>query len=538
MDARSPQTDQTDQTVQAGRGPAWWIAPAAVGLMAVYLPTLAAPFDFVDDGCLVYSSRESWTGLPQRIWQRSVAEFETYGPFRPAAWAHWMLAAEALGVEAWRHRLARLLWGGLSAAMLLLLLRELGIRPLASLATTAAAMWNPYRNEIWLGLGLTEAFAMPYALAALWCAARAAQRPRPWVWDLAGASAAIVALLCKNTFAAIVPAQVLLRLTGDGGAVAGGVRRHGRAAFLLSLTLVVPAAHFIAYRLDPRPKVYMTTFSHEQPRRMLSSVASAAGYPYLLCGVVLAGLAGRRRKVEPIGTDDTAGLRRHSAAAGLVQGSSKVRSTVMTGLVLCAGGMAIYYPIDGVAGRYTMPAVWGVDLLLASLLNAAGQSSWRRRRLAAAGFALGLCGLLIANGGRQERTAARARLLWQALSAVEEALPAGGRVLWCGVPGVQPTHQGLGQGEGVHFHWHLQGRGRSDLNIVFAAEADSDTSAADLAVTDGSPPPQADRWRRMADFEESYWLGLRRCRVVLWQRTEAPGSVETPRLGSGLALPE
>ena len=33
-------------------------------------------------------------------------------------------------------------------------------------------MWNPYRNEIWTSLTLSEGVAMPYALAGL-CWARA-----------------------------------------------------------------------------------------------------------------------------------------------------------------------------------------------------------------------------------------------------------------------------------------------------------------------------------------------------------------------------
>src|SRR5439155_13511948 len=92
---------------------------------------------------------------------------------------------------------------------------ELGVRPLPALFAAALAFWNPYRNEIWTSLTLSEGVAMPYALAALWCAARANRSRVAWPWDVASAVGVLAALGCKNVFAALVPVQVELR--GYGG---------------------------------------------------------------------------------------------------------------------------------------------------------------------------------------------------------------------------------------------------------------------------------------------------------------------------------
>src|SRR5437764_76306 len=76
--------------------------------------------------------------------------------------------------------------------------------------------WNPYRNEIWTSLTLAEGVAMPYALFALVAARKAARSARPLRWEVASAACVLVALGCKNTFAALVPAQVALRMWPEG----------------------------------------------------------------------------------------------------------------------------------------------------------------------------------------------------------------------------------------------------------------------------------------------------------------------------------
>src|SRR5262249_29828279 len=149
------------------------------------------------------------------VWQKIVANYEHLGPFRPVLWAHWELAADLFRGDAAKWHFARLVWSGVAVAALLALLRQLRLLPAASLSAAALAFWNPYRNEIWTSLTLSEGVAMPYALAALWCAARANRSEWAWPWDLASVLGVVAALGCKNVFAALVPAQVYLRLYAD-----------------------------------------------------------------------------------------------------------------------------------------------------------------------------------------------------------------------------------------------------------------------------------------------------------------------------------
>ena len=117
-----------------------------------------------------------WASALEVVWGKVVANYEHLGPFRPVLWCHWELAADLLGGSEFGWRLTRLVWCGLATLMLLWLFAELRMARVAALAAAAIAMWNPYRNEIWTSLTLSEGVAMPYALLALVCACRA---PRP-----------------------------------------------------------------------------------------------------------------------------------------------------------------------------------------------------------------------------------------------------------------------------------------------------------------------------------------------------------------------
>src|SRR5262249_10516064 len=144
-------------------------------LAAAYLPTLATPFDFVDDGNLVYPDPPTAAAGYAHVWWSKVqANYEHLGPFRPTLWVHWELFANLFGGDPVAWRVMRLIWTGLAAGMLLWLFRTLGLHPVAALLAGALAMWNPYRNEIWTSLTLSEGVAMPYALFALVAARKAA----------------------------------------------------------------------------------------------------------------------------------------------------------------------------------------------------------------------------------------------------------------------------------------------------------------------------------------------------------------------------
>ena len=116
---------------------------------------------------------------------------------------------------------------------------------------------------------------------------------------------------------------------------------------------------------------------------------------------------------------------------------------------------------------------------------------------------------MVATAGKQDKAAARSRLLWQALRVVERDAPPDARVAW--------DDGTLGAEEGVHFAWHLRHRGRPDLVLSLEsatprAELAPPDRPADLRVTAG---PAAPGWRAGDELAARYRLGRRgwTCRV-------------------------
>lgn len=257
----------------------WWIVAGGLLLSALYLPTLTAPFDFIDDGNLVYPVPEpTLTGQVSVWWDRVVANVEHLGPFRPVLLAHWQVLSNVCDGDPLAWRAARLGWCALAAMMLLWVLRELKAHPVAALVATAAAMWNPYRNEIWTSLTLAEGVAMPYALLALVAARKATGSPRPWRWDVAAVFGLLFALGCKNIFVALVPAMAVLRWSN-------GFR--WRPALYL-VPLILPAMHFAYFKLNWKPGNYEVAGpSWEQVSRFALWLKGAAGADFLAVGVAM-----------------------------------------------------------------------------------------------------------------------------------------------------------------------------------------------------------------------------------------------------------
>jgi hypothetical protein len=462
------------------------------------------------------------------VWNKIVANYEHLGPFRPVLWAHWEAQAEVLGPVAARWRLARLLWTALAAGMLLWLLLELRIRPAPALVTAALAMWNPYRNEIWTSLTLSEGVAMPYALLGLVCALRAARSSRAWAWDVAGTLSVLAALGCKNTFAALVPAQILLRLDPDGRSLREGWRRHGRRACLLGLTLLLPVVHFIVFKLNWRPGQYETGgLSWAQLGRMLRVIRGAIGADFVGPGLVLAAVAVLVHASTAVPTASPAdGHASASPGAALRQ---RLRflwagypAACRAGFLLLLCGIGIYLPLGAVSGRYSMPAVWGADLWIAALLSTLAEapaSFWRR--IAHAFLGAGLVAVAAVNLGRQDRFAARAGMLWQALEFVEQRVPPGASVGWVAGPDLNVE-------EGIHFSWHLHARGRKDITVRLLdshgrpqprREVPQTTDVAPaLFLTGALAPPPGGRWQLLREFGASYWAGRRHYRCSLWTK--------------------
>lgn len=512
------------ETVGTSSFPWRWFLALTVLLPCLYLPTLATRFDFIDDGCLVYPERGSSVGQHlQLIWSKTLAEFHHRGPFRPVTWAFWEAAADVLGDTALGHRLSRLLWAMVACASLVWLLYELGIRRWPLAFTAALAMWNPYRNEIWMALGLTEAFGMPFALAGLACAVRAARSNCSWRWDLAGMACLVPALGCKNTFAAVVPAQVLLRIIAGGLPWRQALRCHGPRAVMLSCTLVLPVTHYILFRLQDHPGQYAESFSWAQIGRMLKSVAGAASLELVgPCFVLVGLLCWLDNKRNPGPGYDAEGQARTDAWR-------TYRPAILTGLVLLTLGVGVYSRFGGAAGRYTIPAVWGVDLWLAvALMVLVERKAWRGPRLRTAALAcLAGCLMLVAvvNVGKQGRQAARAGVLWQALEFVEQQAPCPSHVIWAGTSKVVYQKPPLGDGEGMHFQWHLHGRGRADIDVQYIdsqrlAAPETGASGAGNFLISGTPgEPAQHGWRLIKEFHSSYWLGWRSFHCFVWTGT-------------------
>src|SRR5262245_60875742 len=399
---------QSPQIANSPRFPCWKVLFGALVIPLIYLPTLGTRFDFIDDGNLVYPAPPMPLGPRlDLVKQKIVANYQPLGPFRPVLWAHWELFAELCNGEALRWRIVRLGWSMFATGMLLALMRELRLRAWPSMLAAALAMWNPYRNEIWTSLTLSEGVAMPYALAGLWCAARANRSGRAWPWDLASMLGVLAALGCKNTFAALVPAQLYLRMYADGATWREGVRRHGMRAAFLALTLALPVGHYAYFRLHWHPGQYPpTSVTAAQLGRMLSALGGAMSWDFMGVGfiatiLVIACFAATRV------------CERSAPLADAGRGETGFWITV---LLLVIFGVGVYLPMPAVSGRYTMPAVWGLDLAFAGLIGlllAVRIAAWRR--LALAGIVGGLVVVAAANVGRQQKFAARSALLWRTL---------------------------------------------------------------------------------------------------------------------------
>ena len=483
----------------------WWIPTGGLLLAALYLPTLATPFDFIDDGNLVYSATPG-LGLAGHVelwWEKVQANYEHLGPFRPTLWVHWQLQANLLGGDAFAWRVQRFLWCTLAATMLLWLFRELKIHPVAALLAGALAMWAPFRNEVWTSLTLAEGVAMPYAFFALVAARKASTSPRPLKWEIASALGVFVALGCKNTFAVLVPAQIVLRMWPDGLTLREAWKQNGWRSLALGATLVMPAIHFVYFKMHWHPGQYEThPASFAQFVRIANSLKGGMSLDFMAAGIVLAGIClwrARRQFGEP----------------------SRVSGRVMAALFLLLGGVVMYLPMDMMAGRYAMPAAWGLDILFAMLLSslvAVPLTVWKKA--AFAGVCTGLAIVAIANVGRQEKFAARSKMLWEAVHYVEATAPPDTRIAWLSGDSLKG---GLNVEEGIHFQWHLYHRGRGDVKIGLFDETGQPLDRVEIPRLTGEPQfalvgkvaEKSVDWEPERSFATAYWLGRKRYDCLL-----------------------
>jgi len=421
-----------------------WVWIGGLLLALGYLPMLTAPFDFIDDGNLVYPTRGLTLGQHASLWWEKVAaNVDHLGPFRPVVWAHWHLAANCFDADARLWRLGRLIWCGFAGVLLLGWLHEWKVGPMAALIASAAALWNPYRNEFWTSLTLAEGVAMPYALLALLACRKAAFAVRPAGWDWLALLGFLAALGCKNTFLALLPAMLFSRLCVPGRALVPYLKTEWWRIALLGSPALLPLVHAIYFQAHWKPGQYVAPGpSWEQAKQILFWLKGASGADFLAPGVLA-----------------TIGLLVWKRSANA---SERNGSVWLAGLLLL-GGVAVYLPFSIMSARYTIPAIWGFDLLLAVLLTRLERSvaGWPKR-VAWGLVGCGLIALVVAGANRQEKLAARSRMLWAMVDSVEANVPRGAKIGWIGGASEQGE---LNAEEGIHFAWHLLHRGRGDIRI-------------------------------------------------------------------------
>jgi hypothetical protein len=448
-------------------------------------------------------------------WERVVANVDHLGPFRPVVWAHWQIAANVLGADPFAWRLSRLIWCGLAAGLLLAFLREMGVRPTAALFAGAAAMWNPYRNDIWTSLTLAEGVAMPYALLALIAARRARDSSKSLRWDAMAIGGLFAALGCKNTFVGILPAMLYLRTISTDEPWRTAIRKRAWVILSYSIPLLLPVGHFIYFKLHPQPCHYQTPGpSWQQVGRYLSWFKGGAGLDAIGLGLGVIALS----------------FAIHRVRVGAIAMEPGARSAIVAAGLLLLGGSLVYLPVAIMTGRYTMPAVWGWDLLVGlalTHLEALKSLSWKRASWAC--MALGVLVLAVANVGRQEKLMARSQLLWDNLIAVEQTIPAGATMAW--ISGSSELGE-LHVEEGIHFAWHLENRRVNSVKIqlrdiedhcIERVELPPSTAVAEWRILASSARPTLE-WTEIAQFHRTYRQGRRQFQSRIERRVPSSES--------------
>ena len=189
-------------------------------------------------------------------------------------------------------------------------------------------------------------------------------------------------------------------------------------------------------------------------------------------------------------------------------------------------GVGVYLKIDGICGRYAMPAVWGLDMWIGILLTqfiAVPEIRWKQAATVA--LAIGVLAVAVSNVGRQLRFAARAEFLWQVVHYFENDPRSPVTVAWIGA---KDDNRGLDIEEGIHVAWHLKERGHSQMDMHLFNTAGGFQQRGELAPEDhpeqfaitaaGQKVPLPGQWKQVRDFEQDYWFGKRHFTCTLWEK--------------------
>jgi hypothetical protein len=218
---------------------------------------------------------------------------------------------------------------------------------------------------------------------------------------------------------------------------------HGAVGY--GLLAALPLIHVVLLKMDPKPTHYPTRFTLAQAVHYTRAFASAISFHTLLPTLVALGFALR------------------------YQALLKPWPLVVGAGLLVLGGMGIYLPITEMYARYTMPAVWGYDLLFALVLTQLGTMSvpWRRLILAGLLITLGIVGWRCLS--RQDELLARGQMNWLALRYLENHSEQVGPLAVVH-PARDTTHLDLSEGECFHLLGHLRQRGRLSVAMQFGPE--------------------------------------------------------------------
>lgn len=491
----------------------WWAVVAGAAIIpCLYLHNLTVPFDFQDDGVLIYAvGGTDLIDWFSRVWHLVIGDLVGLGPFRPTYWFVLQTAAAAFGQAPALWRLLFFTWSIVSAASMILLMRELRIGLLAALCATALVIWNFRSGSIWIYIGHSENIAFAFTCLALICAVRAGRSARPIGWDVCGFLCALAALGTKNTFAAIVPAQLLLRAAPEGVDLLGGIAKHWTAILFLGSTLLLPVVHlFVFSTMAHGPTAYaMGLPTLHGVRTILNGYMQAMSLPFLAPALVVAAAALTDQ------TRRTAGTATIFASLGSAMRDvfDAQRAAFLAGGLLAAAGAAIYMPMNVGGGRYTVPGVIGLDIIWAAFLTSFFHLQPSRLKTAAA--LLLTAGMVVVAGGGwlyAERMGAQEKVYNDALNYVERTAAPHTSVAWAASPP-----------EGQHFEWHLRAHGRGDIKLTaVGTKGDADALRPDkstpllLISTDPAPPARPESWSAPVVFERATWPGFQRYTIVLW----------------------
>lgn len=438
-----------------------FIGAAGVALLVgiVYAGTLAQPFDFDDDGVTVSQAvvRGPFLNRVHRTVVTAVHECRMTGPFRPAFWAYTEFQAYFFSVDAFGWRVVRLAWAATSGALFFLLVVELGFGRKMAMLATILAMIAPMRSSIWYHICFGEGNAAPFVFASFLLARRATRSTHTWMDDSLAWLCMAIALWTKNVFMACIPALVIFRLWRDGCSLRESWAREWKGAGWLATTALLPLAH-IAYLAIQPPLTDRYAMSEPSTARLLwmaDVVRLSGGSDFVGLAVVLA----------------TIGCVCDSAARRQVF-SPAHRNVAIAGISILACGMLVYVPIIQwrASGRYSIPAVWGLDLLLVLLWT--GVMSLRSavyRRVIWGSLGVGMAILLAANLAEQQKYIFHCRDLWNTM-----------RTVAAGAPSATTIHISPGamsDGEMFHMQAMLTAFGRYDLHL--ATLGDEEATRAD-----------------------------------------------------------